>query len=152
MSVFNTFRNWLFIDYQCMFGKGSWSMFQYQVRHIKQCIPVGNPKATDQTVSQNQSRVVAAGPVSPVSTGPLFTSLVAWPGVANQRHCSADAPEAHNYHVETCEMTAHSATELFHVSSNNFPFLQANDQSHKLRLQRVWLQADKRTGSESDTS
>ena len=62
------------------------------------------------------SRAVAAGAVSPVSTGPLFTSLVAWPGVANLRICSADAhaksPEAHRHsgHIRsypsgTCEIS-----------------------------------------------
>ena len=80
-------------------------------------------------------RAVATGPVSPISTGPLFPLLVAcpWPW-----HCQLapllGAGHPHNvpkhigiYHVETCEMAANSATELFCESSNNFPFLQVND-------------------------
>ena len=100
------------------------------------------------------TRAVAAGPVSPVSTGPLFPSLVAclalpisaiaWrtptqrpdASLASQTHFRKrggsgsglrDYPESHRYHVETCEMVANSATELFRESSNNPTFLQAND-------------------------
>ena len=75
-------------------------------------------------------RAVAVGPVSPVSTGPLFPSLVAClalPISAIAWRTPTQHPEAHRYHVETCEMAANSATELLRESSNNFPFLQAND-------------------------
>ena len=50
----------------------------------------------------------------------LPISAIAW-RMPTQR------PEAHRYHVETYEMAANSATELLRESSNNFPFLQAND-------------------------
>ena len=72
------------------------------------------------------SRVVAAGPVSPVSTGPLFPSLVACltlPISAIAWRTLTQRPEAHRYHVETCGM-ANSATELFRESFNSFPFLR----------------------------
>jgi len=71
-------------------------------------------------------RAVAAGPVSPVSTGPLFPhswlalclalpiSDVAW-------QTPTQHPKAHRYHVESCEIAANSATELFRESSKNFP-------------------------------
>ena len=75
-------------------------------------------------------RAIAAGPVSPVSTGPLFPSLVAClalPISAIAWQTPTQRPEVHRYNVETCEMAANSATELFRGSSNNFPFLQANN-------------------------
>ena len=55
-------------------------------------------------------RAIAPGLVSPVSTVPLFPSLVAYlvlPSIS----------KAHRYHVETCEMAANNAIELFHESS-----------------------------------
>ena len=80
-------------------------------------------------------RAVAAGSVSPVSTGPLFPSLVACPVPvclalpisAIAVRTPAQRTEAHRYHVETCEMAANSTTELLRESSNSFPFLQANN-------------------------
>ena len=69
------------------------------------------------------NRAVAAGPVSPVSTGPLFPSLVAClalPISAIAWRTPTQHSEAHRYYVETCEMAANSATELFRESSNNF--------------------------------
>ena len=72
----------------------------------------------------------------------LSISAIAW-------ETPTQRPEAHRYPVKTCEMAVNSATELFRESSINFPFLQANDYSRNLHLQRVWLSADKWTGSES---
>ena len=75
-------------------------------------------------------RAVAAGPISPVSTGPLFPLLVAclaMPISAIAWRTPTQHREAHRYHVETCEMAANSAREMFRKSSNNFPFLQANN-------------------------
>ena len=71
-------------------------------------------------------RAVAAGPVSPVSTGPLFLLLgLAWR--CQLAPLLGGSPRNAPKHVETCEMAANSATELLRESSNNFPFLQAND-------------------------
>ena len=78
------------------------------------------------------SRVVAAGPVSPVSTGPLFPSLVACltlPISAIAWRTPTQRPEAHRYHVETCGMAANSATELFRESFDNFLFLRLVSQA-----------------------
>jgi len=74
-------------------------------------------------MSHAYSRAVAAGPVSPVSTRPLFPSLVAClalPISAIAWRTLTQHPEAHRYHVEICETAANSATELFRESSNNF--------------------------------
>ena len=57
-------------------------------------------------------RAVATGLVSPVSTRPLFPSLVAClvlPINAIAWWTPTQHPEAHRYHVETCEMAANSA-------------------------------------------
>ena len=65
-------------------------------------------------------RAVAAGPVSLVSTGPLFPPLMAClalPISPIARWTPMQRPEAHRYHVETCEMAANSVTELFCMSS-----------------------------------
>ena len=72
-------------------------------------------------------KAIAASPVSPVSTGPLFPSLVACltlPISAIAWRTHTQRPEVHRYHVETCEMAVNSATELFRESFNNFPFLR----------------------------
>ena len=66
--------------------------------------------------SINNCRAVAAGPVSPVSTGPLFPSLdacLAPPIIAIARRTPTQRPQAHRYQVETCMMAVSSATELF---------------------------------------
>ena len=59
-------------------------------------------------IGKTHSRAVAASPVSPVSTGPLFPSPVA---------CLASpiSAIARWWHVGTCEMAANSAKVLFRV-------------------------------------
>ena len=60
------------------------------------------------------------GPVSPVSTGHLFPSLMAClasPISAIAQWTPTQCPKAHRYHVETCEIAANSGTELFRESS-----------------------------------
>ena len=67
-------------------------------------------------------RAVASGPVSPVLTGPLYPSLVACLALPISDiawQTPTQHPEAHRYHVETCEMAVNSATELFREFSNN---------------------------------
>ena len=67
-----------------------------------------------------QGRAVAAGPVSPVSTGPLFPSLVACPALpisAFAWRTPTQRPEAHRYHVETlrdgCEQCNRTVPRVF---------------------------------------
>ena len=66
-------------------------------------------------------RAIAPGLVSPVSTVPLFPLLVAYlvlPIISTiARRMPTQRPKAHRYHVETCEMAANNAIELFHESS-----------------------------------
>ena len=55
------------------------------------------------------------GPVSPVSTGPLFTSPVACVASPIAQQMLTQGPQAHKWHVETCEMATNSVKELFQV-------------------------------------
>ena len=106
---------------------GCWLIHRWIHNHLKECPSLSLVNMQRYTAND---RAVAAGPVSLVSTGPLFPSLaacLALPISAISWRTPTKCPEAHRYHVETCEMAANSATELFNKSSNNFPFLQANN-------------------------
>ena len=69
------------------------------------------------------NQAVAASPASPVSIRPIFPHswlapcLQALPISVIARRTPAQRPEEVRYHVETCEMAANSATELFRESS-----------------------------------
>ena len=79
-----------------------------------------------------QGRAVAAGPVSPVSTGPLFPSLVAY--LVSQIIAPLLGGRPHNVpkHIGTMLKLAKWLRTMrqncsMSLPSNNFPFLQAND-------------------------
>ena len=96
-------------------------------------------------------RAVAAGPVSPVSTGPLFpVACLALPISAFARRTPTHHPKAHKYLVETCKMAANSATELFHKSCfQQLSILTSKRLPSQASPRKVWLSADKQTGPES---
>ena len=79
------------------------------------------------------SRAVATGPVSQVSTGPLFPSPMACLASPNR----ANARQTPMARTQRGDMLQHNTRWLRTVrkteSSNNFPFFQPND------LRRVWL-------------
>ena len=78
-------------------------------------------------------RAVATGPVSPVSTGPLFPSPMACLASPNR----ANARQTPMARTQRGDVLQHNTRWLRTVrkteSSNNFPFFQPND------LRRVWL-------------
>ena len=78
-------------------------------------------------------RAIATGPVSPVSTGPLFPSPMACLASPNR----VNARQTPMARTQRGDMLQHNTRWLRTVrkteSSNNFPFFQPND------LRRVWL-------------
>ena len=70
-------------------------------------------------------RVIATSLVSPVSTGPLFSSPVALASLVSTiaRWTPTQGPKAHRWHVETCKMTANSAKNSFGFSFQQLSIL-----------------------------
>ena len=77
-----------------------------------------------QNVYHHPDRAVAASPIGPVSTGPLFSSIMAClasPIIsAIARQTPTQCQQAHRYHFETCEMAANIATEASPVKGVAF--------------------------------
>ena len=81
-----------------------------------------------------------AGPVSLVSTGSLFPSLVAClalPINAIARWMPTQGPQPHRWHVETCDMAANNAKEPFQVFQQ-LSCSHKRTMSCKPHLRRMW--------------
>ena len=94
-------------------------------------------------------RAVAAGPVSPVSTGPHFSSLVAClvlPISAVAWRTPTQRPEAHRYHVETCKMAANNAVPRVFQQLSVLTSQRLISQASPVK---GVVSADMKTGSES---
>ena len=75
------------------------------------------------TSQPTSHRAVAAGPVSPVSTGPLFPSpWLAWrcQNSAIALQTPTHGSQVHSRHAETCEMATNSAKKLVRVFQQLF--------------------------------
>ena len=115
---------------------------------------IGQKRKQTGTLHQKRvSRAVAAGLLSPVSTRPLFPSFVAYlalPISAIAWRTPTQRPGAHRCHVETCEMAANSATELFHESSlQQLSVLVTERRVSQASPAKDVVSADKRTGSKT---